>query len=243
MSEHADLLEIAELYGLGGLGDSERAQLEQHVADGCGECEAVLRANLDIAGALLLASAPVQPSPVVRQRLLARARNDGDVGSAKSAAPGRATRGAARSTRGRLAAVAAAVLLLGSWGYAALLGARLAQQNKTVDELEDLLVYEESISWALVRETERERSQRVALENRLQRLSRIVAAIEAPLARSLALAGQGDFHRAQAKAYIEPVSGRLILYAHNLPPVPDGRTYQIWVIVGDRSRSAGAVPI
>ena len=70
----------------------------------------------------------------------------------------------------------------------------------------------------------------------------MVAALEAPLARSLALAGQGEFRAALAKAYIEPESGRLILYAHNLPPVPDGLTYQIWVIVEDRPRSVGRLP-
>ena len=73
-------------------------------------------------------------------------------------------------------------------------------------------------------------------------LDRIVSALEAPLARSLALAGQGEFRQAVAKAYIEPESGRLILYAHNLPPVPDGRTYQIWVIVEDRAPQRGRVP-
>src|SRR5262249_35675246 len=86
---------------------------------------------------------------------------------------------------------------------------------------------------------ERERSERVSLENRLGNLSRIVATIEAPLVRTLALAGQGDFHTAMAKAYIEPESGRLIVYAHNLPPVPDGRSYQLWVIIDKRPISAG----
>src|SRR4030095_12239076 len=94
-------------------------------------------------------------------------------------------------------------------------------------------------SWSLVRQVETERSRRVAAEQRMTGLSRVVATIEAPLVRSLALAGQGEFRAALAKAYIEPESGRLILYAHNLPPVPDGRTYQIWVIVEDQHRSAG----
>lgn len=66
-----------------------------------------------------------------------------------------------------------------------------------------------------------------------------VSAIEAALVRTLALAGQGEFRRAMARAYVDPESGRLILYAHNLPPVPDGRTYQIWVFIEDRPRSVG----
>lgn len=239
MSEHAELLEIAELYAIGGLADEERARLEQHLADGCAECQAVLRANLDVTGELLLATAPAPPASTVREGLLARVRGEADRFLVLAPPRGREPRRPVARWRARWQAAAAIVLVLGSSGASALLGARLARERERSAELEDLLAYEESISWALVREAERERSQRVALETRLRGLSRIVAAIEAPLARSLALAGQGEFRRAQAKAYLEPASGRLILYAHDLPPVPDGRTYQLWVIVGEQPQSAG----
>ncbi len=239
MSEHVELIEIAELSALGGLGDSERARLEQHVADGCAACEAVLRASLDVTTELLLAVAPVRPSPAARERLLARVRQDGSADAAAPRAPvGRARRRSVLA-RARLAAAAGVFLVFGLAGLSALLGVRLAREREVGADLEEGLAYEESISWALVREMESERSRRLDVEQRLAGLSRIVSALEAPLARSLALAGQGEFRRATAKAYIEPESGRLILYASNLPPVPDGRTYQIWVIVQDRPRSVG----
>ena len=242
MNDHDELLEIAELYALGGLADTERTRLEHHVADGCAECEAVLRANLELAAQLLLAVAPVPPAPAVRERLLARARGEEDTESAALAGGGpprvRERRGSVLA-RIPFSAAAGVFLVLGLSGLSALLGVRLARERAVSADLEDALAYEESISWALVREMETERSRRVAVEERVAGLSRIVTALEAPLARSLALAGQGEFQRAVARAYIEPESGRLILYAHNLPPVPDGRTYQIWVIVEDRPRSVG----
>lgn len=242
MSEHNELLEIAELYALGGLDEAERARFEQHVADGCAECEAVLRANLDVANQLLLAVAPVRPADVVRERLFARLRASELASAAPPATPldraGKARRGSL-FTRYPLSAAAGVLLVLGLSGLSALLGTRLAREREARADLEEGLAYEESISWALVRETESERSRRIAMERRMAGLDRIVSALEAPLARSLALAGQGEFHRATAKAYLEPESGRLILYAHNLPPVPDGRTYQIWVIVANEPRSVG----
>jgi len=243
MNEHDELLEIAELYALGGLAEPERARLEQHVADGCAECEAALRANLEIAAQLLLAVAAASPAPAVQERLFARVRGDGatsggSAGGGPFAAGGQGRRGS-MSTRVPLAAAAGVLLVLGLSALSAVLGTRLAREREVNADLEDALAYEESISWALVREMETERSRRVAVEDRVTGLSRIVSALEAPLARSLALAGQGEFQRAVARAYIEPESGRLILYAHNLPPVPDGRTYQIWVIVEDRPRSVG----
>jgi anti-sigma-K factor RskA len=242
MSEHNELLEIAELYALGGLGEAERARFEQHVADGCAECEAVLRANLDVANQLLLSVEPVRPADAVRERLLARVRASELASAAPSAAPldraGKARRGSF-FTRYPLSAAAGVLLVLGLSGLSALLGTRLVREREVRADLEEGLAYEESISWALVRETESERSRRIAMERRMAGLDRIVSALEMPLARSLALAGQGEFHRATAKAYLEPESGRLILYAHNLPPVPDGRTYQIWVIVENEPRSVG----
>jgi len=242
MSEHAELVEIAELYALGGVDPESRARLEQHVADGCAECEAVLRANLDVAAQLLLAVAPVRPSEATRARLLARVHADElAVPAPGSAAPARAmgSRRAALSRGARVAVAAGVVLVVGLGTLASLLGARLVRERAAGESLEEILAYEESISWALVREMESERDRRMAAERRLAGLDRIVSALEAPLARSLALAGQGEYARASAKAYIEPESGRLILYAHNLPPVPDGRTYQIWVIVGNEPRSVG----
>ena len=62
MTDHAELLELAELYPFGGLAPDERLKLAVHVADGCAECEAVLRAHTRIADDLLLAVPPVQPS-------------------------------------------------------------------------------------------------------------------------------------------------------------------------------------
>lgn len=239
MSEHAELLQIAELYAIGGLADAERARLELHLADGCAQCQAALRANLDVASELLVAAAPAPPASSVREGLLARVRGDAERFPVHAPSPGRGGRRPAAPRLPRWLAAAAVVLVVGSSGASALLGVRLARERELSAELEDLVAYEESISWALLREAERERSQRVAVEARLRGLSRIVAAIEAPLARSLALAGQGEFRRAQAKAYLEPTSGRLILYAYDLPPVPDGRTYQLWVIVGEQPQSAG----
>lgn len=242
MNEHAELLERAELYALGGLDADERARFEQHVADGCAECEAVLRANLDVTAQLLLAVAPVRPSDAVHERLFARVRASELARAASSAAPvarERSARRGARLSRFPLSAAAGVLLVLGLAGLSTLLGVRLMRERAVGADLEEGLAYEESISWALVREMESERSRRIASERRMAGLDRIVSALEAPLARSLALAGQGEFHRATAKAYIEPESGRLILYASNLPPVPDGRTYQIWVIVADEPRSVG----
>jgi anti-sigma-K factor RskA len=237
-TEHTALLELAELYALGGLSAEERARLAEHVADGCAECEAVLRDNTRLADELLLAVAPVEPSPGVRARRLDRVRSE----SSRLAAPSHsvsAPRRARSSLRTPFAAAAGILLTVGLSALSGVLASRLARESAARADLEDALDYEEAISWSLLREVEAERTERMALEQRVAGMSRVLAAIESPLARTLALAGQGEFRQAMAKAYIEPESGRLIVYAHNLPPVPDGRTYQLWVIVDKQPQSVG----
>jgi hypothetical protein len=154
-------------------------------------------------------------------------------------APRRAGGRRRTSFRASFAAAAGVLLTVGLASLAGVLGSRLARESAARSDLEDALDYQEKISWSMLRDLERERSERVSLENRLSNMSRIVATIEAPLVRTLALSGQGDFRSAMAKAYVEPESGRLIVYAHNLPPVPDGRAYQLWVIIDKRPISAG----
>jgi len=230
VTDHAELIELAALYALGGLSPGERAELVEHVANGCSDCERALRANARVADELLLAVPPIEPSAAVRERLLARAQSD------PAAGPIRRRRVALRAP---LAVAATLVLAIGLAASTAVLYARLERETAARADIEEALRYEQDISWSLLRDARSEREQRVALEERLESASRIVAAIGSPVLRTLALAGQGDFRQAVAKAYLEPESGRLIVYAHNLPPVPDGRTYQLWVIVDKQPHSAG----
>lgn len=237
--QHAELLELAELYALGGLTPEERARLAEHVADGCQECESVLRSNARLADEMLLAVSPVQPSPGVRARLMDRVRSESSRVAAPSHSGATPRRRARTSLRTPFAAAAGVLLTVGLAALSGVLGSRLARESAARADLEDALDYEEAISWSLMREVEHERSERIALENRVTSMSRVLIAIESPVARTLALAGQGEYSKALAKAYVDPESGRVIVYAHNLPPVPDGRTYQLWVIVDKQPLSAG----
>ena len=153
MIEHADLLALAELYALGGLSQEERALLAEHVADGCDECEAVLRANARLADELLLAIAPVQPSPSVRARLLERVRSEASALNEprRNTPAARGGRGAG-SLRAQLAAAAAVLLAIGLAATSGVLYSRLARESAARADVEDALQYEQAISWSLLSE-------------------------------------------------------------------------------------------
>jgi anti-sigma-K factor RskA len=86
---------------------------------------------------------------------------------------------------------------------------------------------------------ETERVAREALERDLGSLTETLEAFTAPATRAVSLSGQGDAQGAAAKAFLDPENRRLFLYVYNLPPLPPGRTYQLWLIVEGAPISMG----
>src|SRR5436190_24330522 len=71
--EHLDL--CAE-YALGTIDDVSRRRLEEHVREGCAECEVALR-DFGVATMALAATAPAaRPSAELRERVVAAARRE-----------------------------------------------------------------------------------------------------------------------------------------------------------------------
>ncbi len=84
-----------------------------------------------------------------------------------------------------------------------------------------------------------EQQARRELGTRFSALREAVDALTAPRTQAVALAGQGPATSAVAKAFIDPDNRRLFLYVYNLPPLPSGSTYQLWLIVDGVPVSAG----
>ena len=210
MSEHEQLEELARLYPLRGMDPEERRRVEQHLASGCGRCEAALLESLRVAGHLLDAVAPVEPSEEVKQALLDRARSD-------TAEPASTAPAATRGWRW-LPAAAALLVAIGLGAYA-----------------QSLRDQSGSLQASLIEE----RASRQAAEERLREQDSRIATLTAPNARAVTLSGQGDIAGARARAFLDPESRLLTFYVYDLPPLPPGQTYQVWVIVEGTPLSAG----
>ena len=65
-----------------------------------------------------------------------------------------------------------------------------------------------------------------------------VAILTAPDVARVDLAGQPAAPQASARAFWSRSRG-MVLTASNLPPLPAGRTYQLWVVTGEKPISAG----
>ena len=216
MSTDSHVDELIAMYALGALSVEERQAIERHLAV-CDTCRALAADAEATARVLPFAAEPVEPSPQVKQRLLARIeadkatvsatmgpRVDGDATTA--AAPSRARRrpdvsgGGAVQTRLRWAWPAAAAaalvlaLVLGWWGWT-------------------------------------QQSELAATRTQLEILSRPdLRVVSLPAAKSTP-AG------AQARLFVAPASNTGLLAVSGLQPLSPQQTYEFWLI-----RSGKAVP-
>jgi anti-sigma-K factor RskA len=231
--------ELLPSYALGALDGDELRLVEEHLAEGCPECQrqlALLDGDLEALAAGLTA---VAPSDVVRARVV-RTVQAGQSEPGAETVPAPAARVESRPVdEGRRAvassktpwlALAASLLLLAAagWGWlsargaAARLGAerdRLASQAAELD-----------------RRLSEARAEQVRLERAMQVLS-------APGMKPVLLAGLEGAPRAEGRTFVDPTARRAVFVATNLPQPEAGKTYQLWFIGAGGPVSAGVFEV
>lgn len=212
MNGHETWLELVALHALGALDPEERARLEGHLAEGCETCEGDLARALRVAEELLIAVPPVPLIPGARERLLSRVRADAAAAPRRNLAPAR------RRVWVPIAAAASLALAVGLGLYARTLRGVIDQERAARRDLEGTLLAE--------------RRTREDLQAQASRLEQAVSALTAPGTRAVTLAGLGPAPGASARAFLDPEKRQLLLFVDHLPPLPAGRTYQLWVIAG-----------
>jgi anti-sigma-K factor RskA len=213
VSAHDDIKGQAGAYVLGVLEDEERRAFEAHVS-ACEDCASEVRAFERVSAALGLGVAQRTPPPELRDRVLAA------VGGARPAG------GASRTPAWSVWLPVAAMLLL-----TLAMGIHAARLQVRVEGLEARL------NTALMRAATAEQlvadSRRVAGE-----LQSAMGVLAAPDLARIDLAGQPAAPSASARALWSRARG-MVFTASNLPPLPEGRVYQVWVVAGPAPISAG----
>jgi anti-sigma-K factor RskA len=203
--DHEELRASIGPYVLGALTPAEEAEVRAHLV-GCLECAAEARANQLVADALAWSVDPVDPPAGLRQRVLS---------SVTAGAPQRVQ---TRGSRLPWLAAAAAVVI------AAVLGAdgvRLRGRIQTLElQLRDAFVQVRAGQ-------EQTRQARLVAANAERQLS----VLAAPDVAHVNLKGQASAPQASARAMWSRSRG-LLFAASNLPTLPAGRTYQLWIISG-----------
>jgi anti-sigma-K factor RskA len=238
-ASHDQLAPLASAYALGALDPDERRSFERHAAE-CDICTAEVHAFSDVVSALATSVPQVAPPFELRERVIAAVHESSvmpPVGAASvtpvSLRPtsSRITNRKSRITNLRsgmiwLPYAALLAVTVGLGGYSLSLRARVA-------DLEVRLA--DASSRTLLATRAMDDAQRVALQTQST-----VDVLTAPDLARIDLAGQPTAPSAQARALWSRQRG-MVFTASNLPQLPAGRVYQVWVVTADARISAGLV--
>jgi anti-sigma-K factor RskA len=218
---HEHFAEAAAGYALGALPDEERRAFENHL-DGCADCQRDVTEFARVTEGLPQTLA-LEPLPFgLRARVVATAtagprqvpQNTAPIGRAPAARPLLAWLAAAAS----IAAVVAGALAFNGWREAAELRAALSRAQQQGEALE---------------------RQIAALQESANQAREANAVLGASDLARVDLAGQAEAPIATGRVLWSQSQG-LVFVATNLPALPPGRVYQLWV-VADKPLSAGVV--
>lgn len=216
-TEHDELREQAELYVLGALSAADRAAFEAHIAS-CVECAAQVASLSPVAQALAYVAPQHEPPDTLRARVVTSTSGS----RAKAAAIPNPVRARPSATVPWLAAAASLVLAAALGVYAASLRTRIGALELRLQEANERAA-------AGDRQLADVRRASAAAQSQL-------AVLVAPDLQRIDLAGQAPAPRSSGRAFWSRSRG-LVFTASNLPMVPAGKTYQLWVL------SKGPAPI
>jgi anti-sigma-K factor RskA len=247
---HQDLADLAAGYVLGALEPDERRDFETHLAE-CSSCTSSVRWLSEIELDLARSVPRGTPRPELRGQVLRTASMmltpaawPGEVNSIAGA--GRGGAGAGLSTFARrlrwthrsasrgggpagpswLPVAAALALAAGLGLYVVLLHQRIADlEVRLAQATSRILVADQAVTDA----------RRVAVQS--QSAAEILLA---PDVARIELRGEGSAPDAMARALWSRQRG-MVFTATNLPPLPAGRTYQVWVVTATAPLSAGVI--
>jgi anti-sigma-K factor RskA len=217
--DHQELRGRAAGYVLEVLEPDERAEFAAHLPE-CADCAAEVYSFSHVVVELAHAAPPVEPPVGLRERVLARV--------VQPAQPPRRPRAAAADLRSafvqRLFLAASLAVAAGSGIYAVHLRGRVAALEQRLRDI-TLRADASERQLAVVRQTAAEAQG-------------LVAVLASSDVVRIDLEGQRPAPQASARAFWSRANG-LIFTASNLPPLPGGRIYQLWIVTPTAPVSAG----
>jgi anti-sigma-K factor RskA len=210
-ADHDTLQELSGLYALGALTAGERSAFEAHLA-GCDMCRAEVAALRSTAMALPHTVRQIEPPLALRERVM-RAATGGDA---------RAIELRAVPATGHKRPGGDWLLVAASLVAAASLGAYSLQLRGRIADLDAQL--QQAVTQATLARQQIADARRTSLELQSQ-----LGVLAAPDLVRVDLRGQPNAPAASARAFWSRARG-MVFTASNLPALPAGRVYQVWVL-------------
>jgi len=205
MTDHAQLADDVELLALGVLGDEECAPLRAHM-ECCADCRSRFDEARSLAALLALSAPAAEPSPRVREELLEQLRAERQPAARLVAHAPVVMR--PRRNFWKWANVGWAVVTAGLVAVLALTGIENARITRELTSLQMLVGEREQ-------ELSRTRSVLDLLHSNGTVRVRLMSGAMQPLP--------------EGRVFFHPKKG-LLFFASNLPPLDEGKSYQLWYV-------------
>ncbi len=217
--------DLATEYLLHGLEGPEREEFEAALRERGEAGRLELDRLRETLAALAIDAPPVEPPPGLRSAVLA------DVGApgGDDAGAGSGGRMEVRSVRatpwltGVTAVAASIALLVGLWGIGLQRDLRRAR--------DDLIAAQQRLAEA------------DSIRDVLTSLQNDIMTVTSPEATTVTLTGTPSRPQARARAFLDPLSGRALLFIYELPIIPPDSVYQLWAIRAGTPVDAGTFRI
>jgi len=210
-----EIRELLPLHAVGALEASEAAAVRAHLASGCPRCASELASLVETAAQIPFAGKLEEPSAMARARLMAKLRDE-----STAAAPRKPeTRPAIWRSAGWVAAAAAVVLAFVSGN---------ATSRRYQSEAADLKA-----------QLQTQKEELVRLEQQVRHTRDTILLVRSPGSKVIDLQGQESLSASAARVFWDVRRGTWRLYADNLPPAGEGKTYQLWLVTAQKKISAG----
>ena len=204
---HEDYKEMIPAHAISALGSADDSALTDHLAQ-CAECQKELDAWQQTAASLALSSSPVEPSPLVRQRILSQIRSEREEAPSPKVIPFKPQERNIWSSFGSLGAIAAALLFVLMLVYLIVL---LRENREMRKEVQGLVAENQSIQQDL----------------------KLVKLLQKPGTKIMELSGTSAAPDATAKLAFDQ-SGHAMVMTDGLPATPAGKEYQLWYMVAGK---------
>jgi anti-sigma-K factor RskA len=215
---HDELVVLAPAYVLGALDADERRRFESHLAQ-CDTCVSEVRSLRRVTDGLVQSVPQVTPPAALRARVLNAVGAHGTHAHEPNVRP-------TWVLTNWLAYAACVAIATGAVLYAMNLRGRIENLEARLDAAQARLAAADQATI---------RSRQVAFE--MQSAMAVMAAADL---RRVDLQGAPAAPQAAGRALWSRQSG-MVFAANNLPPLPAGRTYQVWLVAGGPPVSAGLV--
>jgi len=226
MSDEA-LLELCPLAALGALDGADLSAFAAESARNTtlrGELEAFER----VVGQIGLASEPVAPAPVVRERVVSVARGASSGGTVPSSSDSGARPSSLRTAATWLSLAAALGIALGGLAWRGQRDEARREAARAKAEAFTLTALNRDLQGRLD-----------ATQRRLESAEGFRALVAHPSTRIAGLAGLPAAPGARGRVVWNSERREAVLFAAGLPPAPAGKAYEAWVIAGGAPVAAG----